>query len=928
VESVSPAAPRAASAKAASKAATADGNDRRLFLIDGPSLVYRAFYALPESIATSTGVPTNAIFGFASMLVKIVTDYGVRPTVVAWDAGTSGRTELFSEYKSTRRSRPDLLKTQWPAMEPLVEAFGYRNVKIEGYEADDVIASITARALQADPPVPTMIVTGDRDIFQLIDQAGHVKVMATSRGITDTKIYDHQAVLDRYGIPPELIPDFYGLKGDTSDNIPGVPGIGDKTASELIQRFGSLEGVLGHIREISGPKRKQNLLDHAQNARVSKSLATIQRDVAVEIDITAEAAHEPDRSRVREVFREYELRDPLRRLEEALEDAEEEVPTAAASGEVTLAARLRKRPATPAEIAKLEGDELWVALRTAAAPEGALFAEGSPWRFAVAGAPAGMRGVEGAVVEAVEVEGEEAVAGTDTAAAASSTVTWDPPEVLAGDCESPEQVALACGERQVVAHDAKALGTVPSGLVHDTLLGAYLLEPARRGYPFDELCEERGLQSDLEDPAAADVVLLGALAAWQREQIAERGLQDLMREIELPLVAVLRDLEVLGVRLNLERLQEITGRVRKEIDELEREIFKLAKTEFLIASPQQLGEVLFEGLGLSRKRKGKVGYSTDARVLQAIRDEHEIIPRIERWRELSTFIKTYLDVLPELVDERSRLHTTFLQAVAQTGRLSSTNPNMQNVPIRTELGREIRGCFEAEPPGRLISADYSQIELRVLAHAADDSALKEIFRRGEDVHTATASQVFQVAPEEIDQGMRSKSKMINYGIVYGLSDYGLADRLNIPRAEAKEFIDAYLERFPQVARFIADTIEQAKEEGHVKTLWGRRRQIPELKARNYQVRTLGERLAVNTVIQGTAADIIKLAMVRCHAALADSGLATRLILTIHDELLFEGPPDETAAASELIEREMIGVWDHEPPLAVDIGVGENWLEAK
>jgi len=883
-------------------------DERRLFLIDGPSLVYRAFYALPESIATSTGIPTNAIFGFASMLVKIVTEYGVRPTVVAWDAGTSGRTELFAEYKSTRRSRPDLLKQQWPAMEPLVEAFGYRNVKIDGYEADDVIASITERALTAETPVSVMIVTGDRDIFQLIDEHGHVKVMATSRGITETKIYDHQAVLDRYGIPPELIPDFYGLKGDTSDNIPGVPGIGEKTASELIQRYGSLEGVLGHIREISGPKRKQNLIDHAENARISKRLATIQRDVALELDITAEAAHEPDRSRVREVFRQYELRDPLRRLEEALEDSEAEVPAAPAGGEVALPARLRSGKAIPADIAGLKGDELWVALRESAPPDGELFAEGSPWHFAVAGAPA-----------AVVATGAEAKAGTEP---------HDSPEVLAGDCEGPEQVALACGERAVVVHDAKALGTVPPGLVHDTLLGAYLLEPARRGYPFAELCEERGLVCGLEDEAAADAVLLGALAAWQREQIAERGLEELMREIELPLVAVLRDLEILGVRLNLERLEEITGRVRAEIDELEREIFRLAGTEFLIASPQQLGEVLFERLGLSRKRKGKVGYSTDARVLQAIREEHEIVPRIERWRELSTFIKTYLDVLPALLDERSRIHTTFLQAVAQTGRLSSTNPNMQNVPIRTELGREIRGCFEADPGKLLISADYSQIELRVLAHAADDSALKEIFRRGEDVHTATASQVFQVAPEDIDPGMRSKSKMINYGIVYGLSDYGLADRLNIPREEAKEFIDAYLQRFPQVARFIAETIERAKEEGHVKTLWGRRRQIPELQARNYQVRTLGERLAVNTVIQGTAADIIKLAMVRCHAALAESGLATRQILTIHDELLFEGPPGEIDAARELIEREMVGVWDREPPLTVDIGVGANWLEAK
>jgi DNA polymerase-1 len=860
---------------------------RRLFLIDGPSLVYRAFYALPESIATSTGVPTNAIFGFASMLVKIVTEYGVQPTVVGWDAGTSGRTELFAEYKAQRRSRPDLLKQQWPAMEPLVEAFGYSNVRIEGYEADDVIASLAERALQADPPVPVMIVTGDRDVFQLIDERGLVKVMATARGITETKIYDRQAVIDRYGISPELIPDFYGLKGDTSDNIPGIPGIGDKTASELLQRFGSLEGVLSHVDEISGPKRKQNLIEHAEDARVSKRLATVQRDVAVDFDIAAEAVREPDRSRVREVFREFELRDPLRRLEEALGDPEAAAPAPAA--DVFLTARATEGGV--ADIARVggAGDELCVQVRASEPPEGALFAEGAPWRFAVAAAG----------------------------------------EVLMGDCAGPEEVVEACGERPVVAHDAKALGLVPPGLVHDTLLGAYLLEPARRGYPLSELCEERGLASDIADPVASDAVLLGVLADWQREQIAERGLEGVMGDIELPLVAVLREMELLGVRLDLERLAEITARVHAEIDALEREIFMLAGEEFLISSPQQLGEILFERLGLSRKRRGKTGYSTDARVLQAIRSEHEIIPRIERWRELSTLIKTYLDVLPELVDERSRIHTTFLQAVAQTGRLSSTNPNMQNVPIRTPLGREIRGCFEAEEGSVLISADYSQIELRVLAHAAEEPALMEIFARGEDVHTATASRVFDVRPHEIDPGMRSKAKMINYGIVYGLSDFGLADRLNIPREEAKEFIDTYLERFPRVAEFMAATIERAKEEGHVKTLWGRRRQIPELRARNYQVRTLGERLAVNTVIQGTAADIIKLAMVRCHRALAQSKLQTCLLLTIHDELLFEGPPAEAAEARALIEREMVGVWEgREPPLAVDVGTGRTWLEAK
>jgi len=861
--------------------------ERRLFLIDGPSLVYRAFFALPESIATSTGIPTNAIFGFASMLVKIVSEYGVCPTVVAWDAGTSGRTEMFPEYKAQRRSRPDLLKQQWPAMEPLVEAFGYSNVRVEGYEADDVIASLTERALQSSPPVPVTIVTGDRDVFQLIDDRDLVRVMATARGITETKIYDRQAVVDRYGIAPELIPDFYGLKGDTSDNIPGIPGIGEKTASELIQTFGSLEEVLARVDEVKGAKRKQNLIEHAEDARVSKRLATVQRDVAVGFDIAAEATREPDRSRLREVFREYELRDPLRRLEDALGDTELAAPAPAA--EVRLTARVRA--GAPADIARVgaAGSELCVAVRANVPPEGELFAEGAPWRFAVA------------------ADGE----------------------VLVGDVTSPEEVVAACGERPVVAHDAKALGLVPANLAHDTLLGAYLLEPARRGYPLVELCEERGLASELEDPLAVEALLLGVLADWQREQIVERGLEQVMQEIELPLVAVLREMELLGVRLDLERLAEITERVRAEIDGLEREIFALADEEFLISSPQQLGEILFEKLGLSRKRRGKTGFSTDARVLQSIRSEHEIIPKIERWRELSTLIKTYLDVLPEQVDERSRIHTTFLQAVAQTGRLSSTNPNMQNVPIRTPLGREIRGCFEAEDGSVLISSDYSQIELRVLAHAAEEPVLMEIFERGEDVHTATASRVFGVEADAIDPGMRSKAKMINYGIVYGLSDFGLADRLNIPRAEAKEFIDAYLERFPRVAEFMAAAIEQAKEEGYVKTLWGRRRQIPELRARNYQVRTLGERLAVNTIIQGTAADIIKLAMVRCHRALAESELQTRLLLTIHDELLFEGLPGETAQARALIEREMVGVWDgREPPLAVDIGDGRTWLEAK
>jgi DNA polymerase-1 len=423
-------------------------------------------------------------------------------------------------------------------------------------------------------------------------------------------------------------------------------------------------------------------------------------------------------------------------------------------------------------------------------------------------------------------------------------------------------------------------------------------------------------------------VLVAALAEAQREQLAERGLEGLLHDIELPLVRVLRHMEEAGLHLDTERLALITARVREEAGALEREIFALAGEEFTIGSPQQLGEILFVKLGLSRKRRGKTGFSTDARVLQAIRGEHEIIPKVERFRELTKLAQTYLDALPLLVAGDGRIHTTFNQAGASTGRLSSINPNLQNIPIRTPLGREIRACFVAEEGNVLLSADYSQVELRVLAHIAGEEVLKDIFRRGEDVHTATAGSILGLAPEQVDAGARSKAKMVNYGIVYGLSGYGLADRLQIPQEEAQLFIDRYLDGFPAVKSFIETTIEQGTEDGHVTTLFGRRRQVPELKARRWELRKLGERLAVNTVIQGTAADIIKVAMVRCHAALADAGLSTRLVLQIHDELLFEGPAEEAEAAGEVVAPIMAGALELDPPLVVDVGVGPNWLEAK
>jgi DNA polymerase-1 len=851
-----------------------------LFLIDGNSLVYRAFFALPESIATSDGRPTNAIFGFASMLVKIITDYGIKPTVVVWDAGSSGRKEVYADYKAQRTERPDLLRLQWPAFEPLVEAFGYQNIRVDGYEADDVIATLTERAKAAGLDV--MVVTGDRDAYQLVDD-GQVKIMTTSRGITDTRVYDRDGVVERYGIPPELIPDFIGLKGDTSDNIPGVPGIGDKTAAQLLNQFGTLEAVLEHVEDISGKKRQENLREHAADARVSKELATMVRDVEVDFDVAAAAAGEPDRSRLREVFREFELRDPLRRLEEALGTGEAAAPAPVAETRLTASVR-------EATLADLRGDdEIALAAIAPEVPEDQLFSEELPWRWA-------------------------AFAGES--------------EVLVGEAADPGSVAEAAGDRPVVAHDAKALRTVPRTLTHDTEVAAYLLDPARRGYPLEELAQDHGLGADVDDPAAHDALVICALAALQRERLRTLGLDRLLEEVELPLVHVLRRMELAGIKLDCPLLAKISERVQGEVLELEREIYDLAGTEFHIGSPQQLAEVLFVTLGLSRKRRGKTGYSTDARVLQAIRDEHEIIPKIERYRELTKLAQTYLDALPVLCDPRSRLHTTFNQTIAATGRLSSTDPNLQNIPIRTELGREIRAAFVAEEGHVLISADYSQVELRVLAHVAGEPVLKEIFERGEDVHAATASQVLGADPATLSPGDRSKAKMINFGIVYGLTGFGLADRLQIPQEEAQDFIDRYLERFPAVRAYIDHTIAFATTEGYVTTLFGRRRQIPELKARNRQVRSLGERLAVNTPIQGSAADIIKVAMVRAHDALRDAGLKTQLILQIHDELLFEAPLDEVDAAREIVVREMEAAFPLDPPLKVDVGVGPNWMEAK
>jgi DNA polymerase-1 len=877
-----------------------DDPQHELFLIDGNSLAYRAFFALPESIGTSDGRPTNAIYGLASMLVKIIDEHAPAGVVVAWDAGMSGREVTYDLYKAQRKPRPDLLREQWPNLMPLVEAFGYTNVKVEGFEADDVIASLTRQAREEG--IPVMVVTGDRDAYQLVGEG--VRVMSTSRGITETKVYDAEAVRERYGVPPELITDLMGLRGDTSDNIPGVPGIGEKTATQLLQRFGDLEAVLSSVDQITGAKRKQNLVEHADDARMSKQLATLQYEIETGVDLTAVMGAEPDRGALRDFMREFELRAVLERLEEALPE-----------GKIVPGRKVE----TELEIESVEGS---------AADLGA--GEG-PLALAIAGE------------QWAAAEDERIITGASTL----------------------DELAVALPGRGVVARDAKSLGGGRHGLLaaaaregaeltldHDTMLAAYLLEPQRRTYELTELAADAGIgiaagaapAKDEDDgqlsldgegdgeaglEPAEEARLVAALADAQRPRIEELGLEKLLNEIELPLVHTLAAMEREGLKLNAERLAEVGAGFGERIETLEKEIYELAGEEFTIGSPQQVGRVLFEELGLTRKRRGKTGYSTDSRVLAQIREEHPIVEKIESWRELTKLKNTYLDSLPDLIDPQTgRVHTTFNQAATTTGRLSSTNPNLQNIPIRTEIGRPVRACFVAEEGARLLSADYSQVELRVLAHVADEDVLKEIFKAGEDVHAATAAEVFDISREDVDVGQRSKAKMVNFGIVYGLTGFGLADRLNIPRKEGEEFVSRYLERFPAVRAFREQVVEQAQEEGYVTTLLGRRRSIPELRSGNPNTRRLGERLAVNTVIQGTAADIIKIAMVRCRRALRESELSTRLVLQIHDELLFEGPPAEMNGAVELVEREMCAAYQLDPPLEVDIGVGKDWLDAK
>jgi DNA polymerase-1 len=902
---------------------TAPELSNRLFLVDGSSLAYRAYFAIPETIATGAGFPTNALYGFGQMLLKIVTDYTPATVVVAWDAGEKTfRHDEYEEYKAQRPHMPEPLSLQWPHLEELVSAFGFANLKLEGYEADDILGTLAENAKRRR--IGSVVVTGDRDALQIVDD--DIWVMATGRGISEVKIYTPAAVVERYGITPDKVPDFIGFKGDTSDNIPGVPGIGEKTAAALIQEFGSMDAVYEHLSEVKSEKRRALLAEHEAQARLSRRLATMVLDVPLSEDVgelVERRGHALPVREVEEFFRRYEFGSLVRRLHEASgRQAGPAAPPAGRAGVVAaetgaaqeragvdavLAPRLVVESGLGALAAILEQKE--AALAVAAFPD-----SGSA---DVASATTGPGAVEKPEVVAAVFDGGSAV--------------------LAARVPRDQAAGLWRLAAHVVAHDAKAqpgYAAAPSGPAFDTAIAAYLLAPERPEGDLDRLAgaaEEETLVDGPRDEAraASRAVLTWRLAERQRPRLLDLGLERLFREIELPLVHVLARMEVVGVKMDPYRLGEITAGVRERIEEVGDRICDLAGGPFTIGSPQQLAEVLFSRLGLEPVRKGKTGFSTDARVLRTLREQHPIVPLIEEWRELTKLLNTYLEPLPARLDPSTgRLHTTFNQTATTTGRLSSSNPNLQNIPVRTELGSQIRACFVAELGCRLVVADYSQIELRLMAHLAEEPALLDAYRLGEDVHRVTAAAVAGIAPEEVTREQRERAKATNFGIMYGLSAYGLSEQVGMPVDEARAFIEAYFARYPRVREFRERIIREAAEEGYVKTLFGRRRAMPELRGHTQRERALGERLAVNTVLQGSAADIIKVAMIAVERKLSAQSLAARLVLQVHDELVLEAPEAEVESVVPLVHSAMCDAFVMDPPLESSVGVGENWLSAK
>ncbi len=888
-------------------------------LIDGNSIAYRAFFAMPP-LTNSAGLHTNAVFGFTTMLLKLLDEHKPTHVLVAFDAGkVTFRHEGYSEYKGGRQKTPPELSEQFPVLKELISSFGIAQYELNGYEADDIIGTLTKKA--DEQGVPAIVVTGDKDMLQLASEG--VTVAVTRKGVSEVELYTPETIGEKYGLKPVQIIDLKGLMGDASDNIPGVPGVGEKTALKLLHEHGTVEQVLDNLDKLKG-KLKENIENHREDAVMSKKLATIFRDVPLERteDDIRYAGYDP--AALGEAFRKLEFKSLLERLELAGESGATEAEAEAAAAELELAVI-----ASEADLPHLEA--MVDALRAAGGKHG-LYIE------AIGENPhvASLLGFAAATEERVWVLTVEAL----QAPYAAKLRDWLQDEGL-------PKIGFDLHKCELTLRWS---GLTLGGAAFDAQLAAYLLDPTEgpqtlsgicerqgiAGVPSDESVYGKGAKFKVPEPDAlyrhlalkADAVR--RLAPKMTAELERTGMKELYFDLEQPLSRVLAGMELQGIKTESGELERLGRELETKLSSIMSEIYALAGTEFNINSPKQLGEVLFEKLGLPAKKKTKTGYSTDAEVLEELAKYHDIVPLILHYRQLSKLQSTYVEgLLKEIRGETGKIHTYYRQTIAATGRLSSQFPNLQNIPIRLEEGRQIRKAFVPSEPGwTILAADYSQIELRVLAHISGDENLKEAFVRDMDIHTKTAMDVFGVKPEEVDANMRRTAKAVNFGIVYGISAFGLSQNLGITPTEAGKFIEQYLTVFKGVKRYMDDIVAQAKRDGYVTTLLERRRYLPEIRSSNFNLRSFAERTAMNTPIQGTAADIIKLAMVQMDRALRERGLKSRMLLQVHDELVFEVPPDELDLMKTLVPDIMSGAIKLDVPLKADVSYGYNWYEAK
>ena len=918
-----------------------------VMLLDGNSLAYRAFFALPTDLATASGQVTNAVYGFTSMLVNLLKDHHPDRLAVAFDRPEpTFRHELVPDYKATRSAAPDILRQQIGLVRQVVETMRIPVIELVGYEADDVLAALATQAAAAGDDV--IVVTGDRDTYQLVEDP-HIRVLYNRRGVSDYVLYDEAGIAERTGVTPRQYPEFAALRGDPSDNLPGVPGVGEKTAARLITTYGSLDNLYAHIDEMT-PRLKQSLIDGEEAVRSNAKATPLVRDLPVSLDPDEAAVGGWDVAELRRLFDFLEFRTLWDRLVDATGTGKVELAAARPSAGPPLDVALERFDSAESALHRLH-EWAHAGASLAVAPSW----EGREGRSAVTG-------LAFTEVPPAPADGTEPVArGTDVAPAARPDEAadrvhawWLGQELLA----RPEVLRAMSGllgpeGALVSAHDAKALmrGLAGAGvdfynLQLDTSIAAYLVDPAGDQYVLEELAARYagvGLapagttpagQLDLSGPgdpalvaaerAGAVARLVGPLSA----ALSSRGMSRLYDEVERPLVRVLARMELVGVRVDTAELSRLGRVLAEEAHALERQVHELAGEPFLVNSVQQLREVLYNKLGLTPSKKTKTGYSTDNQTLEKLRDEHPIIPAILRYREVEKLRSTYTDALLAEVGPDGRIHATFNQTVARTGRLSSDAPNLHNIPIRSEEGRQLRRVFVPAEGMRLLVADYNQIELRVIAHLAQDPGLIEAFSTGADIHRTTAARIFGVDPGDVTIAMRSKAKMVSYGLAYGMESYGLAQRLGIEVDEAAEILKAYFDSFPRVRAYMDQVVAEARDKGYTETLFGRRRLIPELASQRYQVRMAGERQAMNAGIQGLAADIFKAALVRLDTRLSEQSLRSKLILQVHDEVLLEVPPDEEEAATKVTLEAMQGAALLSVPLEVNISWGSSWADAK